>query len=173
MTLEEACNTYYDRVYHYALRKLFFNTYAAEVATQNTFVALTSHWDDLDHDRIEPWLMKTAKNYVLKMKAEHTKRNAALADFFDDTQVEDPDSDVFRQMLNRRLEPKIEDCIGEVMAQLSDRDKLILRYLRKELKLKEVAEELGVSSAAVCTASVRVHKRVREIVDKVIEKNEL
>ena len=173
MTLDRACEIFYERVQKYTHKKLFYNPHAAEVATQNTFLALTEQWDQLDHENIEPWIMKTAKNCVLKEQANHTRRNKKLAKLYDETKDEDPNSDVFQQMMDRLLEPKFEKCYQEVMAQLSDRDKILLKFLRKEMKLKEVAEELGISQAAASSGSVRVHKKVMEIVEKVLEENGL
>lgn len=169
MTLEEACNQYYNRVYRYCWYNLFKNDSAAEEATQETFAALCRDWYKLDHNNFEPWLMSTAWNYINKEKAHYTKNKNLVSiegqEYIDPATEVDPHEQAVRDKVDRN----IEELVGKVNSQLDDKERFLAESLRNHKKHAEIAEEIGSKPGAVSMAASRLRKKVKGIVKKIVE----
>ena len=168
MTLEEACHTCYGRIYHYCLKELFYNEEAAKDATQEAFAAFCRNWQKLDHDDFEAWLRKTAYNYILKAKAEHTKRKNIVSSSEDDYPDPSTEADIHEQIIRRKIEERIDQYRSEIYAELSEKERKLADCIRKKMKYTEIAQELGSTPGAVSMAVVRLNRKVRSIVQKII-----
>ena len=169
MTLEEACHTLYNKVYRHCLKELYYNEEAAEDATQETFAALCRGWNKLNHDDFEPWLWRTAGNYILKAKAEYTKRNQLLSasdDLYPDPATE---IDMHEQIICQRIEERIDRYRAEIYAELTEREQKLADCILRKMKYADIAKELGTTPGAVSMAVVRLNRKVRSIVQKIID----
>ena len=170
MTLEDACHRYYNVIYRHCLKELYYNEEAAKDATQETFAAFCRCWDKLDHDKYEPWLWKTADNYINKEKARYTKNKIMLSepdDIYPDPSTE---PDMVEQILSKKIEERIDQYHDEVIRQLTEKDLKLLDFLKRKMKYADIAREIGSTPAAVSMAVVRLNRKVKEIVRKITEK---
>ena len=170
MTLEEASRTYYNKVYRHCLKELYYNEKAAEDTTQETFAALCHSWPKLDHENFEPWLWKTANNYVNKEKARYTKNKIIVRepeDIYPDPSTE---PDMTEQILCQKIEERIDQYHDEVTGQLTEKERMLLDCLKRKMKHADIAREIGSTPAAVSMAVVRLNRKIKEIVRKITEK---
>ena len=168
MTLEEACHTYYGRIYRYCLKELYFNEEAAKDATQETVAAVCRKWPKLDHENFEPWLRRTANNHILKAKAEHTKKNNIVSSFEDDYPDPSTEEDIHEQIICRKIEERLDQYQAEIYEELTEKERRLADCIRKKMKYSEIAQELSSTPGAVSMAVVRLNRKVRSIVQKII-----
>lgn len=170
MTLQEVCDQYYKKVYLRCLHSLNFNQYAAEEVTQEVFSVLCKRWTEVEnHPNIQGWLRKTAINKLKKAKVWYAFRSGLVsinADNFREPLVE---KDMLEQILCEQLEAEMELYTNEVLARLSESERILLEYKREKKSHAEIGELLGITEGAVTMRVVRLKQKIREIVREIVE----
>lgn len=168
MTLKEACEEYYNMVYQRCLYELYYNEELAMEVTQQVFLLLCEKWDSLHKKNIKGWLLRTAKNLVLKAKSNYTKSKDILS--IDDSNFVEPAAahDFNEQIINKHLEMNLSLYKTKVYARLKDKEIVLAEYICQKKKYAEIANLMNTSEAAVSMAAVRLYRKVRQIVADVI-----
>ena len=77
MTLEEACNSFYEDIIKYCYYRTSKNKPDAEDITGEVFLRLGKKWDTLenyDKNRVLGWLYSTAENVILEFDRFNYRR---------------------------------------------------------------------------------------------------
>ena len=170
MTLEDACHTYYNKIYRHCLKELYYNDEAAKDATQEAFAALCRAWNKLDQDDFEPWLWRTAGNYILKAKADYTKRNQ-LVSTQDDTYPDlSTEKDMYEQIICQKIDESIDQYRSEIYAELTEKEQRLANCILQKMKYADIAKELDSTPGAISMAVVRLNRKVKSIIQRIVEK---
>jgi RNA polymerase sigma factor (sigma-70 family) len=156
-----------DRVFGYSCYFLR-NREDAEDVTQDVFVRLWQHWDEIDRNKIKAWIMQVAHHrcidFTRKRKKIHenfyeTKSNTNSFVCPSSTIAEDP---------NEQVELSETQCLLlNVLEGLPERTKsMMLMHYFQDLKFETIAEVLDVN---INTVKVTIH-RGRKMLKDVIEK---
>ncbi len=161
-TFEKICEDNYGRIFKYILG-MTGDRACAEDLTQEVFlIAYKKKRKFEKHEKPEAFLYKTAKNLVLAYFRK-SKREIIMEP---DENISDKEGDIFQQLCKRHEEGiEIEMYKTEVIKHLSEKNKqLYHNYYVEHQAMREIAEEMGVSEAAVRMKYVRLRKEVKRIV---------
>ncbi len=149
-------NKYMDMVYSSAMRRVG-NQHLAEDVAQSVFMVLARKAHAFDRDAIVvSWLFRTTRFAALKAmeaekrRKEREKERGAMAQNAH-TQISQADEHAWQKLL-----PHLEPCMDRLREP--DRMALLMRFFAG-LKLRDIAENLGVSEGAA-------EKRVSRALDK-------
>jgi len=134
---------------------------SAEDLTQEVFLKLWRHWDEIDFERVEAWLMRVTRNAcydVLRLRRTAGKHVTVLPDGALEAKADRQPSPVARAQASevRELFRGALDQLGE-----TQRSVVILREILG-YKYQEVAEALELPLNTVRVYLHRGRKRMRE-----------
>lgn len=152
-----------DRVFSYAMYMLRRKEDAEDV-TQEVFVKMWRHWDNIDETKREAWVMRVSHNYcidLLRSKSGNRKYWSSLNDR--------------EYQLNRNPEtwfiPEAQFVRNEKMqtllkaiSELPERTQsMMLLHYYQGFKFQEIGEIMGLSLSAVKTSLHRGRKKLSRI----------
>ena len=143
---------YQDQAWSLA-RYLLKDASEAEDATQEAFIKLWNHRDNVDPDRIKPWLMKVTRNTCL----DRLRRRKPETELMENTIVDDhsPMKDAQRGELSHWLKAAIEG-LKEPYRTL-----VVLRDIQQH-SYEEVANATELTLSQVKVYLHRARKQLRE-----------
>lgn len=151
---ERAVREHQRSVFTFA-RYLLGNQEEARDVAQEALVRMWRHWDDLDRERLESWLLKVTRNlcYDHLRRLRSQRRNLPESD--DERAAErlhatDPDPE--RQAVGESLRRELLRAMGELREPY--KSAVVLREIRG-LTYREIAEALEVPINSV---KVHVHR---------------
>lgn len=163
---ERAVRVHQRSVFTFA-RYLLGSQQEAEDVAQEALLRMWRHWDRLDGDRLEAWLMQVTRNLCYdQLRRVRAQRNA-LPETSDETAAErvpseelDPEQKAYGRSLGGRL--------AETVRELREpyRSAIILREIQG-LSYREIGEALDVPLNSV---KVHVHRGRRMLREMLIEK---
>lgn len=170
MTLKETCDEHYNMVYHRCLYELYFNEELAQEATQQVFLVLCEKWPLLQHHpNLNGWLLRTTTYKIQKAKAGYTRSLSTLStddeDFIEPVKM----NDFYEQIVCERLDDDLNRYAGRVYAQLNEKERLLLGYIREKKKYAEIAQLMNSTEGAISMAAVRLFRKVRGIVKEIVD----
>lgn len=162
---ERAVREHQRSVFTFA-RYLLGNQEEAEDVAQEALVRLWRHWDDLDAERLEAWLLKVTRNlcYDRLRSLRSERRNLPRADAEGVTErlvakEPSPESRAAGNALGRQL--------MEAMSELREpyKSAVVLREIRG-LAYREIAEALDVPLNSVKVHVHRGRRMLREMLER-------
>jgi len=152
-------NAHEDRVYRYACSILKDGTTAQDV-TQDVLITLWEHQDDVDTDRLRPWLLRVTRNACIDhLRRQQTRRKTMTVDTDDvaGASSRGPRPDTTAEISD------FEEHLHDALAVIDEpyRRVVELRELQ-ELKYKEIAERLEMPLNTVKVYIHRGRKKLRE-----------
>jgi RNA polymerase sigma-70 factor (ECF subfamily) len=154
-----------DRVFSYAMYMLR-NREDAEDVTQEVFVKMWKHWEKVEKEKRESWILRVAHNYCIDL----LRRKSAPRRSW--TTLED--SDDRRLSIAYSVSPEQEMELSEtqkaILASLSNipekmRSMMLLHYYQG-VKFEEIAEILDMSLPAVKTGLHRARKQLKGALER-------
>ena len=171
ITLEQACSEEnYSYIFRRCLYALDFDEATASDLTQDVFFALIENWKSVrNHPNLLGWLCTTADHKI----ADHFryKEKSVQVENIDDPGFTEPQAEfdmlflIDCEEINRHLD----QYEAEVLSKLSAKELRLLRYIRKHMKYKDIAAELGKSAAAVSMDITRLKRKVKNLVTDIQE----
>lgn len=155
---EQQVQEHQDQVYGFAC-SLLRNEVTAQDVTQEVFITLWEHRDDVDHDRTLPWLMRVTRNACIdQLRRRQTRQKTMTVDTdglsraesgrpLPDTTAEAAD---FQEHLN--------DALDEIDEPY--RSVVVLREIQ-DLKYQEIADTLDMPLNTVKVYIHRGRKKLR------------
>ena len=170
MTLQEVCNQYYNRIYRRCWFELNYNVESANEVTQQVFLLLCEKWTLVQfHPNLEGWLWKVASNKIKKAKAGYVQRSQIMSTDAEEFREPAGEDDVFSRLMCELLEENLEKYTSDVLSRLSESERILLGYIREKKKYAEIAELLEITEGAVSMRVVRLYRKVRGIVQDVVD----
>jgi len=132
-----------DRVFRYAYYTLRDEA-DAEDATQEVFIKLWNHFDEVNVLKVKSWLMRTTYNHcidVIRKRKRTSDRHVEIQEYqnFD---VETPlNTDPRHTMENRTLGKRIETAVAELPEKIRS---VFLMYEIQGLKYREISDVTGI-----------------------------
>ena len=151
-----------DRIYGHALRCLRDPDDAADI-TQEAFLRLWRHGPDLDDDRLAAWLTRVVHNLCI----DRTRRRQTVQRYFGR-----PDPDAVAELPAAGAEPVagLADDHPDLEAALASLPapsrSLIVMHYWQGLKLREIADSLGLSEGTLKVRLHRARKALRRVLDQ-------
>jgi RNA polymerase sigma factor (sigma-70 family) len=163
-------NSHKDRVYGHAVYFLR-NREDAEDVTQEVFVKLWNHWDSIDMEKAESWLMRVAHRQCIdsfrrRARARRRETPDACGDRDSDTLNDGPPTASFYPS-----DPELEFELNENQRTLIDamdglpaatRSMMLMHYF-EDITMECIGEVLGMTPNAVKVAIHRGRKNLGEI----------
>jgi RNA polymerase sigma-70 factor (ECF subfamily) len=155
---EDHVRTHKDQVYGFACAMLRDDVVAQDV-TQDVFITLWEHRDEVDPDRALPWLMRVTRNACIDQLRRRQTRQRTMT----------VDTDSLSRAECRRPQPDTATEASDFDARLHDaldeidepyRSVVLLREVQ-ELKYKEIAETLDMPLNTVKVYIHRGRKKLR------------
>jgi RNA polymerase sigma-70 factor, ECF subfamily len=150
-----------DRVFRYAYYTLR-DAADAEDATQEVFIKLWKHFDEVQVLKVKAWLMRTTYNQCIDMirKRQRTRnREVEIQDYQDfdlDVPVAaDPSDRMECQSLGQRIEAAVATLPEKVRS-------IFLMYEMQGLKYREIADATGIPINTVKVHLMRARKTLQE-----------
>jgi RNA polymerase sigma-70 factor (ECF subfamily) len=156
--LEVLVRAYHDRVYRFGLR-VCRDPFDADDAVQDAFVALSRRPDVIRDRGALSWLMTVVRNACLRMLRPWRLRRAPLGDPGSETDVASTEIDPEAALERWRLMHRVHQAIAALDPSL--REVLVLRDLEGQPG-QEVADSLGLSTAAMKSRLHRARAEIRE-----------
>jgi RNA polymerase sigma factor (sigma-70 family) len=156
-----------DRVFGYSYYFLR-NREDAEDVTQDVFVRLWQHWDEIDKNKIKAWVMQVAHHRCIDFTR---KRKRIHEDSYKTASQPSPSiyqSSAKTQDPNEQFELNETQCLLlSVLERLPERTKsMMLMHYFQDLKFETIADILDVN---INTVKVTIH-RGRKMLKEVIER---
>jgi RNA polymerase sigma-70 factor (ECF subfamily) len=157
-TFKDQVDRHEDRIYRFA-RSLLKDGVTAQDVTQDVLITFWEHHDDLEGERVLPWLLRVTRNACIdKLRRRQTRHNTLTVDTdgLSDAACSRPGPDTsaevsdFEEHLHAAL-----DRVDEPYRQVVE-----LRELQ-ELKYKEIAETLDMPLNTVKVYIHRGRKKLR------------
>jgi len=155
---EQQVNEYQNQVYGFAC-SLLRDDVTAEDITQDVFIKLWEHRDEVDHDRALPWLMRVTRNACIdQLRWRQTRQRTMTVDTEGLSRAESsrPRPDTTTEIAD------FEGHLNDALDQIDDpyRSVVVLREIQ-ELKYKEIAEALDMPLNTVKVYIHRGRKKLR------------
>lgn len=160
---ERQVREHQDQVYGFAC-SLLRNDVTAQDITQDVFIKLWEHREDVDYDRALPWLMRVTRNACIdELRRQQTRQRTMTVDTDGLSRAESerplPDSNTetadFKEHLNNAL-----DEIDEPY-----RSVVVLREIQ-DMKYQEIADTLDMPLNTVKVYIHRGRKKLRTQLSK-------
>lgn len=155
---EQQVRDHQDQVYGFAC-SLLGDEVTAQDVTQDVFIKLWEHREDVDPDRVLPWLMRVTRNACIDQHRRRQTRQKTMT----------VDTEGLSHAESRRPLPDTTAEINDFEAHLDEaldnvdepyRSVVVLRELQ-ELKYKEIAEALDMPLNTVKVYLHRGRKKLR------------
>ena len=168
----EFCESYRTKLINHCLMYFECEYVDAEDIVQEAYLALyNSLKAGAEIKNYQSWLYTVVLNYGRKEIKKSQKRNEY--DFADNEEKDavlgntlSYEPDYIDDMITDEM---IEECAAKIIASLNSDERLLYAlYYCKNKKLKEIADELGISTAAV----KKRHSRLRKNLERKIKKYE-
>ena len=165
---EVAVRQHQRRVFSFA-HYFLGNPSEAEDVVQEVLIRLWKSWQDLDTERVEPWLLRVTRNACYDQLRKRRSASQYL--------VEDPEGDVANRAPSNRPSPEAKAEAGDfrrhLLAALRRLDEpmrsiLILREIQG-LKYQEIADILEIPLNTVRVYLHRGRQRLRKQLGRVYE----
>ncbi len=153
-----------NRVFSYAMYMLR-NREDAEDVTQEVFVKMWKHWENVEKEKRESWILRVAHNYCI----DQLRRKSAPKRAW--TSLDDAENRIsFANSLSPEQELEMNDTQKAILTTLSHmpekmRSMMLLHYY-ENIKFEEIAEILDMSLPAVKTGMHRARKQFRGVLEK-------
>ncbi len=153
----EIYEMYSNSIYRFCMAKLSCDEEGAEDCTQETFLVYYKRLKEGEtFDNSRAFLYKTAYNFVLKKYEENKKRNMS----------EELDGDRTGESFSESIDEKLDlrDLLFRLENELNDDEKyLYKKRFVEEMKISDIACELGISPQ---TCTVRIHRLKKKLREK-------
>jgi len=170
MTLDEVCNQYYNTVYHRCYYELYYNSDTAAEITQEVFRVLCEKWSLVQfHPNLEGWIWKVTYNKLKKARDGYIRSSQIVSTDTEDFREPAKEEDIFDRLMCEQLEADFERYTNEVLSRLSESERVLAEYIREKKTYAEIAELLEISEGAVSMRVVRLYRKVRGIVEDIID----
>lgn len=155
---EQQVNEYQDQVYGFACSLLRDDVTAQDI-TQDVFIKLWEHREDIDPDRALPWLMRVTRNACIdQLRRRQTRQRTMTVDTEGLSRAEShrPRPDTTTEVADLR------GHVNEALEQIDEpyQSVVALRELQ-ELKYREIAEALNMPLNTVKVYIHRGRKKLR------------
>lgn len=155
--------SYENRVHNFA-RSLLKDAATAQDVTQDVFIKLWKHYENLDEDGILAWLMRVTRNACIdELRARKRRRKTLYVDTEGVERAESP-----RRAPDRQAESAdLRDHVLDALERVDDpyRRVVALRELQG-LKYKEIAQTLDMPLNTVKVYLHRGRKKLRAQLDR-------
>jgi len=156
---EQQVHKHQDQVYGFACSMLK-NEVTAQDVTQDVFIKLWEHRDEVDDERALPWLMRVTRNACIdQLRRRQTRQRTMTVDTEGVSRAESqrPRPDTNTEMSD--FEDHLEAALDEIDEPY--RSVVVLREIQ-ELKYKEIAETLDMPLNTVKVYLHRGRKKLRK-----------
>jgi len=158
-TFRKQVDEHEDEIYRYA-RSILKDGVTAQDVTQDVLVTLWEHREEIDPDRLKPWLLRVTRNACIdKLRRRQTRRKTMTVDTEDVTNspcnAPSPESNAAAADVREHVHAAL-DRISEPYRQVVE-----LRELQ-QLKYKEIAEALDMPLNTVKVYIHRGRKKLRQ-----------
>lgn len=157
-TFRAQVDAHEDRIYRFA-RSMLKDGVTAQDVTQDVLITLWEHRDDLDPDRLLPWLLRVTRNACIdKLRRRQTRYDTLTVDTdgLRDAASPRPGPDAATEAAD--FETRVHEALAEVDEPY--RSVVELRELQ-DLKYKEIAEALDMPLNTVKVYIHRGRKKLR------------
>jgi len=157
-TFRAQVNAHEDRIYRFA-RSMLKDGVTAQDVTQDVLITLWEHREDLDPDRLLPWLLRVTRNACIDHLRRRQTRHDTLTvdtDGLRDAASSRPGPDAATEAAD--FEARVHDALEEVDEPY--RSVVELRELQ-DLKYKEIADALDMPLNTVKVYIHRGRKKLR------------
>ena len=165
----EAYQAYLAPVWRY-VRSRVWGYHDSQDVTAEVFTKAWRSWPNYNPNRggVAPWLFRIAQRTVVDW---HRRFGSEASRSSEATSLEEAAPTILQGLDAALLDEEMLTDLGWALAQLSDRDRncVALRFAGG-LKMAEVAEVLGVSTAAAKMAVSRAVKRLADLIGQLEEK---
>ncbi len=156
---ERQVNEYQDQVYGFACSMLRDDVTAQDV-TQDVFIKLWEHRDEVDHDRALAWLMRVTRNACIdQLRRRQTRRRTMTVDTESLCRAESqrPRPDTTTEVAD------FQEHLNDALDQIDEpyRSVVVLREMQ-DLKYKEIADALEMPLNTVKVYIHRGRKKLRQ-----------
>ena len=153
---EDIVREFTPKLYNYIL-KFVRQREDAEDVLQSVFIAFYNKMDNVDSDKVSPYLYRACHNnsldYLKKRRREISFPN------LDFSNIED--------MGSEEKENLYKDIIKYAMAEIPAKMSLLIEMkIYQKKSYKEISEETGFTIKAIESLLVRAKKRLRKIIEK-------
>ena len=153
----QAIAQYRQRVYsfaHYSLR----NPQDAEDVTQDVLIKLWQHWQKIDHDKLNAWLMRVAHNQVIDHVRRHKKQMEHTDEYAEPDRQANPGQEIGSHLDAELFKKQLMQCIK----QLDDpfRSILIMRDIQGQ-SYADIEFSLRLSESQVKVYLHRARRKLR------------
>lgn len=168
MTLEEACNSFYEDIIKYCYYRTSKNKPDAEDIAGEVFLRLGKKWDTLenyDKNRVLGWLYNTAENVILEYQRKQIIQNDLTVSITDENGIDDEFADESIDGYEENI--KFEHYISQIKKELSHEEFEFFNYvIIQNLPYKDVGQKLHISESAVKMRRRRLSRKLIPILDK-------
>ncbi len=164
----ENCEQYRNQLIQYCLQYFGYEYEYAEDCVQDAYVALVENLNrGIEIHSYKAWLyavVLNTKNKVIKDKIKRNeyefKSNKEKDDAISSSAIYEPD--YLDEIISDEL---IEQQAFRIISKLDDDEKkLYISYYMKEKRLKEIADELGISHPAVRKRHTALKKKIHRLI---------
>lgn len=152
-----------DRVFSYALYMLRTKEDAEDV-TQEVFIKMWRHWDNIDETKREAWMMRVAHNYcidLLRSKAGNRKYWSSLDDKMHQL---DRNPDAWLTPDAQFARDERQQSLLKALSELPEKTRsMMLLHYYQGYKFQEIGEIMGLSLSVVKTSLHRGRKQLSRI----------
>lgn len=159
---EEIAKEMYDEIFGLCYAKDQISEYDAEELTQETFLLFYEKLDILKDDKINRWLISTAKNKCYEFYRKKEKRTLMLSMEESFNCVDD--FLMVRDQYFMVTDEEIQKSLDVILKALN-KDEYILYYKKfvEGKSHKEIADELGITVGNVNTRSFRLRAKLEKL----------
>jgi len=150
-----------DRVFRYAYYTLR-NEGDAEDATQEVFIKLWNHFDDVNMLKVKSWLMRTTYNHCIDMirKRQRTSDRHVEIQEYQNFDIETPhDEDPRQKIESNTLGKRIEAAVAALPEKIRS---VFLMYEIQGLKYREISDAMGIPLNTVKVHLLRARKLLQQ-----------
>lgn len=150
-----------DRVFRYAYYTLR-NEADAQDATQEVFIKLWNHFDEIQMLKVKSWLMRTTYNHCIDMirKRQRTGDRHVEIQEYQNFDIDPPhDTDPRDQLEHQTLGKRIEKAIASLPDKIRP---IFLMYEIQGLKYREIADATGIPLNTVKVHLLRARKLLQQ-----------
>lgn len=162
--LEEITKENYQAVYEFCCAHLKNTNDAADV-TQNVFLILMKKSDSIEDINIRSWLFGTASRKI-KEKYRKDKIQTRFVSFDECGNIESADPELYEMLDSDIDEGIIISAKEKLLSKLKPEEReLLIDIYEKKLKHSEIGKKLGLSEKAVTVRTLRLRKKIADLVE--------
>ena len=167
------CARYKPRLHSYLFLNFIHNHEDAEEIVQDTFLKVRENLETLKvPEKLLGWMRSIARQRYFAWRRKHGRRLEYIS--FDDSIQrqelhEEASLTAYRVSQQQAVEDELLEIVSRAIDKLPDLDRKVMRCADSGMSYQQIADELGLKVGAVKHRLYRARRKVKELVDGMVE----